>query len=410
MIKVCDAIMGSGKSSACIRYINENPEQRFIYIAQYLEEADRIIDACRSREFAKPSDKLPEFSFSKLEHTRFLLQIGCDIATTHKAFRSYTPDMIENIKKFGYVLLVDEAVETFEEMKCSVGDIDLLINAGHAVRTENGIQYTGVEYTGEKLRDLYEMIRCNNLFQTKSIEGRLTYFYWALLSDVMLAFKDVIIMTYLFETSDLYYYFRMHDIAFEYIGVLHEDDRYSFTDGFGDVPEYVSRLPEMITIVDNPKLNQPGDNRRAFSQRWMLSHKTEMAATKNHIHNFFQNKAKSKSKDVMWSTTKAQMNALKGKGYALSYTTFNLRAKNDLRHKTVLAYCVNIYRSPQCIQFFSEHGIKYDQDGYALSTMLQWIWRSAIRDGKPIQIYIPSSRMRGLLIQWMDDVSKGVRY
>ncbi len=31
-IKVCDAIMGSGKSSAAISYMNEHPNQKFIYI------------------------------------------------------------------------------------------------------------------------------------------------------------------------------------------------------------------------------------------------------------------------------------------------------------------------------------------------------------------------------------------
>ena len=33
--------------------------------------------------------------------------------------------------------------------------------------------------------------------------------------------------------------------------------------------------------------------------------------------------------------------------------------------------------------------------------MLQFIWRSAIRDGKEIWVYIPSIRMRNLLKQWI---------
>ena len=33
------------------------------------------------------------------------------------------------------------------------------------------------------------------------------------------------------------------------------------------------------------------------------------------------------------------------------------------------------------------------QDDFALSEMVQWVWRSAIRDGKPITLYIPSDRM-----------------
>jgi hypothetical protein len=44
-----------------------------------------------------------------------------------------------------------------------------------------------------------------------------------------------------------------------------------------------------------------------------------------------------------------------------------------------------------------------DGDMYALSSLIQWVWRSAIRDGKPIILYVPSSRMRGLLIKWLND-------
>jgi hypothetical protein len=36
--------------------------------------------------------------------------------------------------------------------------------------------------------------------------------------------------------------------------------------------------------------------------------------------------------------------------------------------------------------------------------MLQWIFRSAVRDEKEIWLYIPSKRMRDLLVEWMDDL------
>ena len=43
----------------------------------------------------------------------------------------------------------------------------------------------------------------------------------------------------------------------------------------------------------------------------------------------------------------------------------------------------------------------------ALSEMLQWVWRSAIRDDKPINLYIPSRRMRELLIDWINTTNQG---
>ena len=53
------------------------------------------------------------------------------------------------------------------------------------------------------------------------------------------------------------------------------------------------------------------------------------------------------------------------------------------------------------------NGIAVDGDGYALSEMLQFIWRSAIRDGKEIWVYIPSIRMRSLLKEWIEANSSG---
>ncbi len=41
------------------------------------------------------------------------------------------------------------------------------------------------------------------------------------------------------------------------------------------------------------------------------------------------------------------------------------------------------------------------EDTYALSEMLQFIFRSAIRDGKEIELYIPSFRMRQMLKEWI---------
>jgi len=41
-------------------------------------------------------------------------------------------------------------------------------------------------------------------------------------------------------------------------------------------------------------------------------------------------------------------------------------------------------------------------DLHALSEMLQLIWRTRIRKFESINVYVPSSRMRGLLQDWLD--------
>lgn len=47
------------------------------------------------------------------------------------------------------------------------------------------------------------------------------------------------------------------------------------------------------------------------------------------------------------------------------------------------------------------NGVELNQDLYAISELLQWIWRSAIRDGECIDLYLPSVRMRELLGMWV---------
>ncbi|MEG2045187.1 MAG: hypothetical protein RR088_04280, partial [Clostridia bacterium] len=78
------------------------------------------------------------------------------------------------------------------------------------------------------------------------------------------------------------------------------------------------------------------------------------------------------------------------------------RATNDYRHKTNCAYLLNRFLNPMEAGFFIDKGIDIDEDGWSLSELIQWLFRSAIRDGKEIKLYIPSKRMRELLVDWLN--------
>ena len=57
--------------------------------------------------------------------------------------------------------------------------------------------------------------------------------------------------------------------------------------------------------------------------------------------------------------------------------------------------------NPTIKNFFVCHGVDVDEENYALSELIQWIWRSRIRLGYDIDLYLPSERMRNLLILWL---------
>ena len=105
----------------------------------------------------------------------------------------------------------------------------------------------------------------------------------------------------------------------------------------------------------------------------------------------------------MWTTFNDYKSKLKGKGYTKGFVPCNSRATNQYSNKKNCAYVINRYLNPFYQAFFDNRNIKVDQDKYALSEMLQWIWRSAVRNGKSINLYIPSQRMRELLINFLND-------
>ena len=94
-------------------------------------------------------------------------------------------------------------------------------------------------------------------------------------------------------------------------------------------------------------------------------------------------------------------NQVKGKGYTKGFIPANARATNLYKDKINCAYLINMYSNPMILKFFKNKGVNINEDDYALSCLIQWLFRSAIRENKNINLYIPSSRMRNLLKKWL---------
>ena len=170
--------------------------------------------------------------------------------------------------------------------------------------------------------------------------------------------------------------------------------------------DFRKKAKELINILDNKKLNAVGDSTNALSKKWFIrqtkADDSGLKQLKNNILNYFQNICKSPSADNMWTCYKDYQTKLKGKGYSKGWIPCNSRATNDYADKVNLAYCINRYINPFYKAFFEVRNISINEEKFALSELLQWIWRSQIRQGKPVNIYIPSKRMRELLEDFLD--------
>jgi len=401
MIKVCDCITGGGKSSACINYMNAHPDQKFIYITPYTDEATRIKDACPELNFYEPSRLKKESDYSKSKDTVLMVAEGRNIASTHQCFKFYLKDMLDNIRDKGYTLMVDENVDVLQEEKdLTEENVGMMEAYGYIERNDGEYTATGKECHGGWAQKSMRLLQSRELIEFGN-SGK-SYYYWALPKDLLLAFKDVIIMTYMFYGTDMYYYLKMNGIEYTEIGVRHDDTGYHFTDSPSIVTDQMRDFINKIHICEKTKMNEVGDGYYALSINWLKKPESDMARLKKNMSNWFNNYNRGVPKEKrLWATVDDSYGQLRSYGVWNNNLAFNYRAINSYSDRTVLAYPVNVFVNVNKKKFYARKGLKYDEERYALSMMIQWIWRSAIRNGEEISIYIPSRRMRDLFKKWL---------
>lgn len=401
-IKIVDSICGSGKTSAIINMINEDEtDNKYIYITPYLTEVERVKKNCKDRKFKEP--KFNQYG-NKFDNLNKLISEGENIVSTHALFHKANMQTVELLKSKDYILILDEVFNVIEQCNISKNDVQMLINEGYAkIENDYLIWNEDKQYTGAFENIKYLAIN-KSIVVYKDI-----ILIWMFPVEIFKAFKDSYILTYLFEAQEQCYYYKMNNIEYEYYYGTYENNKYIIKpkdDNYFLIEKQIkSKINENIEIIEDSKLNAVGDGKYNLSHTWFRDDKNKdnISQLKSNITNYFINKQKAKSDTILWTTFKDQQSKLKGKGYTKGFVSCNIRATNDYVDKYNLAYCINIFNQPFINKFFQSKEININQDLYALSEFIQWIWRSRIRKYESITLYIPSSRMRILFKYWLEN-------
>ena len=393
MIYFCDEVMGSGKTTAAIKAINAAPaEQKFMFVTPYLSEVARIKEGCAEKEFCEPVEGF-DCKTADLER---LIDVQANIVTTHALFTMMPLEYLEKIRETGYVLFLDEALEPMEPLT-GIDPLDAEYVTDKLIRINED---SSVEWiASEKYHGQFTFLRnmCNKGYLRGAVsEEGAACFVHILPTAYFTSFKDVVIMTYLFSGQILKNYLNIEKLPYRRLFLNYEEQM------FASEREGVFRRDyrPLITILDNPRMNAIGDKKTALSHSWYA--RNDLKQVSNNLNNFFKNMMKSPANSRLWTVFADCKEEVGGSRYSKSFLACNTRATNEYKDRTVLAYLVNRYRNPFFVRYFHYYGVETNNDIFALSEMLQWLWRSALRDGKHIILYIPSKRMRDLLKAWLD--------
>lgn len=398
-VNVVDSIMGSGKTSWAIQYMNNaDSDRNFIYITPFLDEVKRVKDSVTNRKFIAPVNK----GKGKLDNLKKLIINENDIVSTHALFQNADAELIELLKISNYTLILDEAMNVVDQFPLDKDDFKLLIhNQMVSIEESTGLVRWNNEsaYQNTAYNDLKNLAKTENLYFFEN-----TILFWTFPVTTFKAFEEVYILTYLFQAQQQKYYYDMYNLEYSYKVVEKLNETYVLVNYESRNPYDKTALKALITIYEG-KLNNIGEADYSLSKSWFDKAKNRdiVLKLKKNIYSYFKNNLKSPAKLNMWTCFKNDIPKLKGEGYTKGFVPCNARATNDYKEKEFLAYPVNRFMNPYEKKFFVAKGAEVNQDLFALSELLQWIWRSRIREGKPINLYIPSNRMRNILLQYLQN-------
>lgn len=281
-----------------------------------------------------------------------------DIAATHALFQKADDELIELIKAGNYTLILDEVMNVVEQYELNKDDFKWLCDSGMVLVDEK----TGLirwnnegEYQETRYKDIKNLAESNNLYYFEN-----TVLFWTFPISVFKAFKEVYIMTYLFECQQQKYYYNIYKINYEYKSIQSSSEGlYYLSDYEKTNNAALSELKSLINIYEG-KLNNIGEDKFAMSNSWFRKSKNEQLVKKlqNNATTYFKNNVKTPTKLNMWTCFKDDTPKLKGKGYTKGFVSVNARATNEFKEKESLAYLVNRFMHPYEKKFSFQKELK----------------------------------------------------
>ena len=434
-IIVIDSPCGAGKTSFAIQRMTEDRENSYIFCTPFLGEIARIRRECGKDRFVEPHN----FDSSKLDDFNRLLSEGADIAVTHSTFINATLETLSLIEQGEYTIFLDEAmdvivdfnkvtsVERSPEQTANSKDIEILTEKGFIEIGDHGlVRWVGGDCQGSKFSEVERLARLNRLY---CVNGSMLVCVFP--PEIFRAFKQVYVMTYLTDGNLIKYYFDIFGLEYTVVNVTHDGIRYQIAEYNTEVEHaFRAKCRELIEVCDLPRLNA-GYKKTAFSKNWYGSAMGKgdvVRRLRTDLTYYFTRVAKAKAGnyDILWTCPNEYRTKVQGKGYTCvrqmtsdeqklkgkelknvekkltCFAPLNTRATNDYKERWALAYCYDMHMHPMIKGFIYSFGLEVNEELFALSCLVQWIFRSRIRDGKKIMLYLPSPRMRKIFLRWLD--------
>ena len=464
-INIVDGIMGSGKSTAIINHVKHitqnNPTQKILIVLLYHKEIERYSSAlAKYGNFVSITESIT-YKKGTLEKA---LKNNRNIICTQALFLEHNKVFQSNCND--YILIIDEVINsaiqqiqlpTYDIVEKSdneskikkttytftSNDIDIMLEQKILLMSDDNLIYWNNEYNNESIYNLLkDFFSDSTIYLQQSINYTSTNTKYALIKTIPIelftTFQSIYILTYLWKAQIMKYYFDMNNISYKYLEPIEifTADSLSFefqiatkNSSFDTDKVFKNNAKKLITMPSAEK-KQLYSYRNSVNNIVNLSYSfysvhiqeevnhSVLTQLKNNIKNVIENifELSPKDRKIMWTIYKEYTDLIVKKQFDKpkcrhlnmnNFVSISSKGTNDFADRNILIYLVDRYINPVLKNFINskckEFNIEFDENLYSLSELIQWIWRSQIRNDKPIYLYIASLRMFNLFNDWLNN-------
>jgi hypothetical protein len=410
----------------------ELPRRRWLVIVPTLAEVARYKDALSvfGDEFEGPD---ADRYWTKALHLQRLVEDGRNVVATHELFKQLSREVYEAIEAQDYTLVIDEEIEVVRPYPMPEAKKNHLFNKGYVYTdpVTRRVDWNKREHPISSFpfkTDIPKLCEAGHLVESKT--GLLIV---ETPSEFLRCFEEVWVATYMFDGTPLRAYLDTHHFPIDHKTVAKDTRGRRFIVPFGSPEaaegerEVREELRRLVKIHEGRRnmIGQNSNKESPLTATWFNTKArrepeslTKLASSisewfkeigvsvERTIWTTFKGKEEDENKD---GTIVSRMRVprlrtdSKVDGEAHGFLALNARATNAYRNVEALAYPVNVYQHGDVRSYFNERDIATSEDLYAISTLVQWLWRSRIRKEprESITVYLPSERMRGLFLEWL---------
>lgn len=461
-IEVISAVCGEGKTTGMVNKIKESfnsgSDDVYVYITPYLQGCHDIAGTkpIKGDDYQRPSRgkdghimytdsdyNLACMKFkhpnnqngqgSKAEGLRYLMNKGENIVSTHNLFLNLNLNTLENAKK--YTLVIDESLDIYDRCKILPDkEIKKLLRA-EVLYLKDGSMTVG--FNRELFGTMKNMLEGEDVVEDTTYEPLATLcdnnqllvvngnvLVWEFSSEILKMFKKVYILTYLFEGMEMSTYLKKHKLPYKLhkgvksgkdfkhlIDIVYDDKLNAIGDGYYDLSASNTKISRKPRKTPKEKDYDTLEKYNIAMKRYMsymegVDDKSVSASIRNdtlrkNLHTVMTRWG-AKSGDRYFTCISANKNLVAGKNYKTAWLPYSIRATNDYIDTEHVAFLMNVFMQPIIKQACDSGDAKVNEDLVSLSYLVQFLFRSRLRKGEPIKLYIPSSRMRGLLEDYLE--------